>query len=258
MFPALISAGASLIGGILGNDASAKQADENREFQERMSSSAHQREVEDLRQAGLNPILSATRGMGASTPPGSVAPQHDVLTPAMASAMAAWAGERDSKRVENETEKNLEEVRQLKKTNERLLERLKNIEELTFERANLTETDRLLRQKQIGTEHERGEVMFLERARVRATTEQLMAQTKTEAERAKLTEAEHRKVVEEILTEPIRRRTIQQQGDLAGHSARSAGALADLDDSEYGRIMRGVQRAIDAIRGGSSAYRNTR
>jgi len=82
------AAGMTLQGVREQNRANAQMAQQQMDFQERMSATAYQRTMADMRAAGINPMLAAQVG-GASTPMGASATMQNEMGPAVSSAIDA-------------------------------------------------------------------------------------------------------------------------------------------------------------------------
>lgn len=95
--PIIAKVGGDIIGGLMGqsaqkeaNEANIRLQRENRDWMERMSNSAYQRAIQDMKSAGLNPMLAISQG-GASTPNASAATVEpvDALAKGVSSAGSA-------------------------------------------------------------------------------------------------------------------------------------------------------------------------
>jgi len=100
--------GAAVAGSVLQGAFNQKTSGKQMSFQERMSSTSHAREVEDLRVAGLNPILSAKYG-GSSTPGGASIPAPQISN-AISSAVQAARSKAEIDNITQDTAKKKEET----------------------------------------------------------------------------------------------------------------------------------------------------
>jgi len=168
----IIGAGISYLGGRSQNVASAQAAQRQMDFQEEMSGTSYQRQIADLKAAGINPMLVSRLG-GASTPAGAM-PQF--VNPGF-QAGQIFSGMQSSaasaKQAETAETLSVPQMRQIDASVEKIKEETKNV---PIEGQRLTRAMELLFAQTVKTAQETNNLHMTEQI-ISQTVKKLKAET---------------------------------------------------------------------------------
>lgn len=231
------------------------QARIGRRYSTKMSNTAHQREMVDLRKAGLNPILGFAKGGGSSTPTPSV-PHGAQASGAQAGGSRASAG--GMARLENTLQGGVSTAIQS-------MTARAGAKHAEASAETQEETKNLVRQ-QGRNAIEEGENLRAEKVikdataqEIRARTADLYASTAERRAREEQARMDALLTYERYLTEPRHRRKVESETsytDVATSQKRAHlvgdELEAEINASQYGRALRYGDRALPFINSAGS------